>query len=128
MAELLGGIAVSPDLYRGKVAVTGDEAGHLMKGLNWEQAMKDLNIAAKFLKSKGVKKVGITGFCMGGALTLAAGVHCATELTSGVCFYGIPPHDFADPKKLSIPMAFHFGNQDPAKGFSDKAVRRWIVS
>ena len=34
------------------------------------------------------------------------------ECSAGVCFYGIPPADFADPAKIRIPFQGHFANQD----------------
>ena len=55
-------------LYRGKVAAKPDEAGHLMKGLDWDRAIEDVRTGYEYLISKGVKKVGVVGFCMGGAL------------------------------------------------------------
>jgi len=48
---------------------------------------------------------------MGGALTIAAAVHIP-EAAAAVCFYGIPPKDFADPAKIRIPFQGHFANQD----------------
>ena len=51
------------------------------------------------------------GFCMGGALTIAAAVH-VPEAAAGVCFYGILPKDFADPAKIRVPFQGHFANQD----------------
>ena len=51
------------------------------------------------------------GFCMGGALTIAAAVHIH-EVNAAVCFYGIPPKDFADPAKIRVPFQGHFANQD----------------
>ncbi|KAJ3080837.1 hypothetical protein HK102_002777 [Quaeritorhiza haematococci] len=120
-ADALGVLAISPDLYRGKVGETADEANHLMSNLDWPGAVKDIKNAAKYLRSKGCEKVGITGFCMGGALTIASAVHCTEgEIDAGSCFYGIPPAAFADPKKIGIPMQFHFANDDPSPGFSDK--------
>ncbi|KAJ3034779.1 hypothetical protein HDV00_004641 [Rhizophlyctis rosea] len=118
-AEALGALAISPDLYRGKVATEEDEANHLMGALDWPRAIEDIRNAVKYLKSRGVEKVGITGFCMGGALTLASAVHIP-ELSAGVVFYGVPPAAFADPKDIKIPLQYHFGNQDTSKGFADK--------
>ena len=34
------------------------------------------------------------------------------ELAAGVCFYGIPPKEFADPAKIKVPFQGHFANQD----------------
>jgi carboxymethylenebutenolidase len=51
------------------------------------------------------------GFCMGGALTIAAAVH-VPQCDAAVCFYGIPPKEFADPAKIRVPFQGHFANQD----------------
>jgi carboxymethylenebutenolidase len=48
---------------------------------------------------------------MGGALTIAALVHIP-ELAAGVCFYGIPPKEFADPARIKAPFQGHFANRD----------------
>lgn len=67
-----GFMALAPDLYRGRVAVNADEASHLMDGLDWDAAMEDITCAIKFLREKGAEKVAVMGFCLGGALTIAA--------------------------------------------------------
>jgi carboxymethylenebutenolidase len=56
-------------------------------------------------------KVGCMGFCMGGALTIAAAVH-VPNLAAAVCFYGIPPREFADPADIRIPFQAHFAGKD----------------
>jgi carboxymethylenebutenolidase len=48
---------------------------------------------------------------MGGALTIIAGVKIP-ELDAGVCFYGIPPTEAADPQHITVPLQGHFANQD----------------
>lgn len=117
-----GFVSLSPDFYRGQVATKPDEASHLMNGLDWPRAVEDIKQGALYLKSQGCDKVGVIGFCMGGALTIAAAVKCPEVLAAGSCFYGIPPATFADPKHIGIPMQFHFGDKDHSKGFSDKAA------
>ncbi len=103
--------ALAPDLYRGRVVSTPDEANHLMTGLDFPDAThQDLKGAAQHLKGES-GKVAVLGFCMGGALTIAALVHIP-ELAAGVCFYGIPPAEFADPAKIRQPFQGHFANQD----------------
>lgn len=103
--------ALAPDLYQGRVTQQPDEANHLMTGLDFPGATKeDIRGAVKFLQTQG-GKVGVMGFCMGGALTVAACVH-VPEVSAGVCYYGIPPADFADPAKITVPFQGHFANQD----------------
>jgi carboxymethylenebutenolidase len=103
--------ALAPDLYKGRVTAEPDEANHLMNGLDWVGATEqDVRGAVQYLKTHG-GRVAVMGFCMGGALTIIAGVKIP-ELDAGVCFYGIPPTEAADPKHMKIPLQGHFANQD----------------
>jgi carboxymethylenebutenolidase len=103
--------ALAPDLYKGRVTTSPDEANHLMTGLDFPGAThQDLRGAALRLQEQS-SKVAVMGFCMGGALTIAAAVH-VHEVDAAVCFYGIPPKDFADPAKIRVPFQGHFANQD----------------
>lgn len=103
--------ALAPDLYKGRLTAVPDEANHLMEGLDFPDAThQDLRGAAQHLK-KASGKVAVMGFCMGGALTVAVAVHIP-EADAAVCFYGIPPRDFADPAKIRIPFQGHFANKD----------------
>ena len=103
--------ALVPDLYRGRVTQDPDEANHLMDGLDWGGATnQDIRGAVQFLKSGG-QKAAVLGFCMGGALTILASVH-VPELDAGVCFYGIPPKEAADPQNIRVPWQGHFANTD----------------
>lgn len=102
---------LAPDLYRGRRASSADEASHLMNGLDFPDAThQDLRGAVQHLAATG-RKVGTLGFCMGGALTVAAAVH-VPELSAAVCFYGIPPAAFADPARIRIPFLGHFASRD----------------
>jgi carboxymethylenebutenolidase len=107
-----------PDLYRGKLGSEAEEAHHLMSNQDWPGAVADIGGAARFLKAEGSPKVGVTGFCMGGALALAAAV-LVPELDAAAPFYGVPNPGLADTKKVRVPVQGHFGGQDPMKGFSD---------
>ena len=103
--------ALAPDLYKGRLTTQPDEANHLMTGLDFADATQhDLRGAAQHLQRHS-GKVAVMGYCMGGALTIAAAVH-APEFAAGVCFYGIPPKAFADPAKIRVPLQGHFANKD----------------
>ncbi len=103
--------ALAPDLYEGRVTSAPDEANHLMTGLDFADAThQDLRGAAQHLQAQS-GRVAVMGYCMGGALTIAAAVH-VPEFAAGVCFYGIPPKAFADPAKIRMPLQGHFANQD----------------
>jgi carboxymethylenebutenolidase len=104
--------AIVPDLFRGKVAKSGDEARHMMSGLDWDDAVEqDIRGAVQHLRKGPDGPVGVLGFCMGGALTLIACTRLS-DIDAGVCFYGIPPASKADPSRLRAPMQFHFASDD----------------
>lgn len=44
-------------LYRGKVGLDVAEAQHLMDGLDWQGAVKDISASVNWLKANGSKKV-----------------------------------------------------------------------
>lgn len=44
-------------LYRGKVGLDVAEAQHLMTGLDWQGAVKDIQASVNWLKANGSKKV-----------------------------------------------------------------------
>ncbi|XP_043691099.1 protein usf-like [Telopea speciosissima] len=110
--------ALIPDLYRGKLGVEVEEAQHLMGGLDWQGAVKDIRASVGWLKANGSQKVGVTGFCMGGALSIASAV-LVPEVDAVVAFYGIPSPELADPAQAKAPVQAHFGELDNFVGLSD---------
>lgn len=108
------------DMYRGKVAIDREEAGHLMSGLNWDGAVQDVEAGARYLKSLGCSKVGATGFCMGGALSFLAALRCP-DISAAAPFYGIPRDSSIDLTGIKVPVQAHFGEKDDVVGFSSPA-------
>jgi carboxymethylenebutenolidase len=108
-----GFTALVPDLYRGKSTVEAEEAHHLMSGLNFgDAATQDVRGAVQYLKGRAAK-VGVTGFCMGGALTLLTLAN-VPEADAGVVWYGLPPLEYLDPAKIQAPLIAHWATQDGA--------------
>ena len=106
-----GYVALVPDLYRGKSTVEAAEAEHLMTNLNFgDAAAQDVRGAVQYLKSRGAK-VGINGYCMGGALTLLAAVH-VPEADAAVAHYGYPPLEYIDAAKIRMPLMGHWATED----------------
>ena len=104
--------ALAPDLYQGRVTQIPDEAGHMMDGLDFPGAThQDLRGATRHLKSLSNGRVAVMGYCMGGALTIASAVH-VPECDVAVCYYGIPPKEFADASTIKVPFQGHFATQD----------------
>src|SRR5688500_9132320 len=86
-----GFVALAPDLYHGKSASEPDEAGKLMMSLQLEDATKDMSGAVDYLLAHDKvqpKKVGCTGFCMGGAMTFQLAL--TKPIDAAVPFYGLP--------------------------------------
>lgn len=98
------------DLYAGRVARDESEAEKLMTELDGRKALETLGRASEALRQRGLK-VGVMGFCMGGAYALAAAAHDA-KLAACVPFYGIPPEARADVTKIRAPVQGHYAQQD----------------
>ncbi len=110
---LAGFDAIAPDLYKGVVVPYHDAeaAGKEMSSLNFIDATEQtVRGAVQFLKRNGAK-VGLTGFCMGGAVAII-GAAKIPELTAAVSFYGLPPAEAAKPADVKIPLQGHFANRD----------------
>ncbi len=104
--------ALVPDLYRGKLALEANEAEHLMNDLDFgDAAGQDVRGAVQHLKASGSAKVGVTGFCMGGALTLLSAVH-VPESDGSVVWYGYPPLEYVDATKIGAPLLGHWATRD----------------
>ena len=110
---LAGYDALAPDLFNGVVVPYHDRdaAGKQMGSLNFlDAADQTIKGGAQYLGRNGAK-VGVTGFCMGGALTVLAAIRLP-EIAAAVCFYGIPPAQVADVKEIRTPIQAHFANHD----------------
>jgi carboxymethylenebutenolidase len=104
--------ALVPDLYRGKATLEAKEAEHLMGSLNFgDAAGQDVRGAVQHLKASGSAKAGVTGFCMGGALTLLAAVS-VPEADACVPWYGFPPLEYVDASKIKAPLLGHYATDD----------------
>jgi carboxymethylenebutenolidase len=110
-----GFIALAPDLYHGATTTDAEEARHLMSQLNWGKAMDEIGGAAAYLHAhpRCIGRVGVMGFCLGGALSFAAGTHIPELLSAVVPFYGVPPASAgANYGRLTAPVQAHFSARD----------------
>jgi carboxymethylenebutenolidase len=108
-----GFTALAPDLFDGKVVPYHDAAAAnaAMASLDFKAATDEaVRGAVRFLAARG-GKVGLTGFCMGGAVTVIGAVRIP-ELAAAVCFYGLPPEEVAAAKDVRVPLQCHFASQD----------------
>ncbi len=109
-----GFVALAPDLYHGKTTKSPDEAGKLMMALRIDEAEKDLRAAADYLSiqdSTASKKIGVVGFCMGGALALFTATK-NPAIGACVVFYGGHPNVKPDLPNLHAPMLGLYADRD----------------
>lgn len=107
----LGHVALVPDLFRGKLPKTVEEGLATMAALDFADAVdQDLRGASAFLASQGLR-VGLLGFCMGGALAISGALR-VPGLDAAVCFYGVPSAEAGDPAEIRIPLQCHFAERD----------------
>lgn len=104
-----GFIVVIPDLYHGQIAKDPEEAGRMMKALDFGKAVQEIAGAVTYLRERSNGKVGVTGYCMGGALALASAVNIR-GLAAVVPFYGLPGD--LDWTKVDAPIQAHFAKHD----------------
>jgi carboxymethylenebutenolidase len=105
--------ALAPDLYAGTVVPyhDADAANREMSSLDFLDATDQVvRGAVQYLKQTSAT-VGLSGFCMGGAVTILGAIRVA-ELSAAVCFYGLPPANVANPADIRVPLQAHFANED----------------
>jgi carboxymethylenebutenolidase len=104
-----GFVALVPDLYHGKVAKDAEEAGQMMRALDFGKAIQEIAGAVAFLRERSNGKVAVTGYCLGGALSFASAVNIR-GLAAVVPFYGLPGD--LDWTKIDAPVQAHFATHD----------------
>ncbi len=109
-----GFVALAPDLYGGPTTHDADEAGKMMQELPVDRAARDLAGAVDFLLQRDDvqgDRVGVVGFCMGGAFVLTLAAQEGGKIAAAVPFYpvGPMPDDYAG---LQGAVMAHFGERD----------------
>lgn len=110
---LAGYDALAPDLYAGTVVPYHDAkaAEKEMRSLNFKDVADNVVRGAVLYLRKSSPKVGMTGFCLGGAVTLLS-AQDVPELACAAPFYGMPPAQLFSVAKVKIPLQGHFSNTD----------------
>jgi carboxymethylenebutenolidase len=105
-----GYAAIAPDLFFRAGGTEAADFGTLMGSLDRDRTAADLAEAAAALRTLGARKVGVTGFCMGGMQTYRAGV-TTTVFDAAVGFYGAGiSRELGAPH---CPTLLFFGDTDP---------------
>jgi len=113
-----GYVALAPDLYHGDIAehTEMDKAGELMTTLPPDRAARDMSGAIDYLLGHDAcssSTVGVTGFCMGGMLTLRIAALEGDRVSVAAPFYGAPlGDDSMDWSGLTAKVEGHFAETD----------------
>ena len=108
-----GFLALVPDLFHGQVAKNDDEAAQMIGAFNFQAAVGEIGEAVAFLRShpRCNGKVAVAGFCLGGALTLAAARY-VPALAAAVPFYGLPRLPSDEFSHVQTPICGHYAKVD----------------
>jgi carboxymethylenebutenolidase len=106
--------ALAVDLYGGTRADNPDQAMKLVNAVqqNPGAAQENLRRAAAWLEGKGVKKMGVIGWCFGGGWSLATALMLPDKIDATVIYYGHLETDPAKLAKLKHPVLGAFGAED----------------
>lgn len=110
-----GFLALAPDGLSpiGGYPGNDDDGRTMQKSLDQAKLRQDMLNSARYLKSHELssRKLGVTGFCWGGATTNFLAVTLGGDLQAGVPFYGRAP-DPAGASKIRAPLLLHFAEDD----------------
>jgi len=122
-----GFAALAPDLYRGTVTRSPDEAGKLLMALDIDRAERDLRGAIDRVGLEAGGGVGVVGFCMGGALSLFAACRAGDRIGACVVFYGGHPKVSYDFDALKAPVLGHWAEDDDFANRSAEKIEQELT-
>lgn len=120
-----GYVALAVDLYRGRVAAERDAAHELSRGLPEDRALRDLQAAVSYLRTRPEvrgDRIGSIGWCMGGGYSLALALN-QPELAAAVTYYGRLVTEAESLKRLQGAVTGFFGEED--RGIPVASVREF---
>lgn len=108
-----GFLAFAPDLFHGKVATNDEEAATMIASFDFQRAVSEIGDAVEQLRAhpRCNGKVGVVGFCLGGALTLAAARY-VQGVNAAVPFYGLPRVAASEFVTVKTPICGHYARVD----------------
>ncbi len=117
-----GFMAFAPDGLTSVGGYPGDDekGGELFKKVDREKMAKDFEAAARWLKARPDSngKLGVVGFCFGGAIANTLAVRMSDDLKAAVPFYGSQP-EAADVSKIRAALMIHDASKD------ERIVKGW---
>lgn len=108
-----GFLALVPDLFHGQVAAHDDEAARMIETFDFQKAVGEIGQAAAYLRThpRCNGRVAVAGFCLGGALALAAARY-VPGLAAAVPFYGLPRLPPDELARIEPPICGHYARVD----------------
>ncbi len=109
--------AFAPDLYGGEIAPFSDpgKAGQLMTNMFSKigEVENMLRASVSHLKEKvDIKKIGVTGFCCGGTLSMYLPAVASDIIDAAVPFYGLPQLTKINAENIDVPIFFILAEKD----------------
>lgn len=119
-----GYAVLAVDMFGGEVASTPERARELTTASLEDHAGggRNLRTAAEYLREQGAPRVGVVGWCFGGAWSLQAALSMPERVDAAVVYYGQPVTDRTELARLSAPLLGLFGGAD--RGIPLTQVRR----
>jgi carboxymethylenebutenolidase len=112
---LAGFRAVAPDLLapQGGTPADEDRARDMIGAIDMDLALAQAQAAlARAARQRGGSgKVGVVGFCWGGAFVNRLAVAAGSALNAGVAFYG-PAPDPSEASRVQAPLLLHYAGKD----------------
>src|SRR4051812_18120935 len=105
-----GFTALAPDLYHGATAGNDepDDAEKLVMRMDHVQAVTEVGKAIEELRRLRPGKVGVLGFCLGGALSITASAWVPVDAT--VAYYGVWPG--TGERRITNPVLIHVAEHE----------------
>ncbi|MEM9996977.1 MAG: dienelactone hydrolase family protein [Bacteroidota bacterium] len=106
--------ALAVDLYGGESSATPEGARALMQTAmaDADAAVANLASAAAYLREQGATRIGVLGWCFGGAWSLRTALALPDEIDATVIYYGRVETDPAALAALDMPVLGLFGGDD----------------
>ncbi len=120
-----GFVALAPDLYYGETAEEPDTARKLAMALEYPDALNVIQSAINYLialDEVSPKKIGVTGFCMGGGLAWHSAVRLEGIGAVAPCYGGGPEMTSEEAARIEVPVLAIYGELD--RGVSPEVARQ----
>lgn len=109
-----GYAALAPDLFNGELTREPDVAQKLMMKLQEPDALAVMNGAVAALQARpdvDADRIGATGFCLGGGMTLLLAMH-NPAIKAAAPFYGIPGQGMGEAANIAAAVEGFFAGKD----------------